>query len=64
MLVKDLYVKLLPIDNVKIYSIKQDKDVWIGAASYIPSKYMFETLIAIYSTPFRTKESILTIAIR
>lgn len=64
MLVKDLYVKLLPIDNVKIYSIKQAKDVWIGTVSYIPSKYMFETVISIYSTPFRAKETIITIAIR
>ncbi len=64
MLVKDLYVKLLAIDNVKIYSKKQDKDVWIGTVSYIPSKYMFETVIAIYSTPFRVKDSIITIVIR
>lgn len=64
MLVKELYVKLLPIDNVKIYSKKQDKDVWIGTAAYIPSKYMFETVIAIYTTPFCVNDSIITIVIK
>lgn len=64
MLVKELYVMLLDTENVKIYSRKQNKDVWLGLVCYIPYKYMFETVIAIYSAPFRDNDSIITIVIR
>ena len=64
MLVKELYVKLIAGEIVKIYSIKQNEDVWLGSVCYIPCKYMLEKVIAIYSTPFCDNYSIITIVIK